>query len=134
MSKCYGFYIEGGCTDLYSMPVNSFTILLLIMERQHQLNTKLTQLIFSKNYIVFEDVTSFETMLGIVPHFGKSIQNGLKPETHDYAVELMKATGFEGALDDFLEARSDLISGDHAGAIYTGVLGFRSTIKVYNKC
>jgi hypothetical protein len=44
--------------------------------------------------------------------------------------ELMKAEGYEGALDEFNEARNDLASGDFKGAIQNACKSFESTLKI----
>ncbi len=43
--------------------------------------------------------------------------------------ELLKAEGFEGALDEFNEARNDLESGDYKGAILNSCKSFESVVK-----
>lgn len=53
----------------------------------------------------------------------------LEVEIHAESVELLSVSGFEGALAEFQQARSDLSSGDHKGAIHTANLALESTIK-----
>ncbi len=59
----------------------------------------------------------------------KADSKWLEAEVHAKAVELTRITGFEGALEEFLEARSNLTAGDYKGAIHTANLALESTIK-----
>jgi len=43
--------------------------------------------------------------------------------------ELLKAEGFEGALDEFNEARNDLTAGDFKGAVHNSAKAFESVLK-----
>ncbi len=43
--------------------------------------------------------------------------------------ELMKAEGFQGALDEFRDARNDMAAGDHKGAIHNACKSFESVLK-----
>ena len=104
-----------------------FYDLLVDYERQHQLNTVNSAYFQQKINIVFEDANLPWRMLD--GRILKVDSKWLETEIHEKAVELMKVAGFEGALEEFLEARSDLISGDHKGAIHTAYLALESTIK-----
>lgn len=53
------------------------------------------------------------------------LENHVLAKTH----ELLKQTGFEGALDEFLAARNDLVSKDCKGAIQNACKAFESTLK-----
>lgn len=53
----------------------------------------------------------------------------LEAEIHAKAAELLSACGFEGALLEFLNARSDLSSGDYKGAIRAANLALESSMK-----
>jgi len=53
----------------------------------------------------------------------------LEVEIHSKVAELFSIQGFEGALAEFQEARSDLSSGDNKGAMTASNLAFESTIK-----
>lgn len=53
----------------------------------------------------------------------------LEAEIHSKAAELLSVRGFDGALAEFQQARSDLSSGDHKGAIHAANLALESTIK-----
>jgi hypothetical protein len=53
----------------------------------------------------------------------------LESEIHTKAAELLSAHGFDGALAEFQQARSDLSSGDYKGAIHAANLAIESTIK-----
>lgn len=53
----------------------------------------------------------------------------LESEIHTKATELLFIRGFDGALAEFQQARSDLTSGDHKGAIHAANLALESTIK-----
>lgn len=53
----------------------------------------------------------------------------LEEEIHSKANELLSISGFEGALAEFQQARSDLSSGDLKGAIHAANLSMESTIK-----
>jgi len=54
----------------------------------------------------------------------------LEEEIHSKAAELLSIRGFEGALAEFQQARSDLLSGDCKGAIHAANLALESTMKV----
>jgi hypothetical protein len=53
----------------------------------------------------------------------------LEEEIHAKTVELLKVRGFEGALAEFQQARSDLSIGDHKGAIHAANLALESSVK-----
>lgn len=53
----------------------------------------------------------------------------LEAEIHVKAAELLSIRGFDGALAEFQQARSDLSNGDHKGAIHAANLALESTIK-----
>jgi len=53
----------------------------------------------------------------------------LEEEIHSKAGELLSVRGFEGALAEFQQARSDLSSGDCKGAIHCANLALESTMK-----
>lgn len=53
----------------------------------------------------------------------------LEEEIHAKAAELLSVRGFEGALGEFQQARSDVSSGDYKGAIHAANLALESTIK-----
>jgi hypothetical protein len=53
----------------------------------------------------------------------------LEAEIHAKAAELLSVNGFDGALAEFQQARSDMSSGDHKGAIHAANLALESTIK-----
>lgn len=53
----------------------------------------------------------------------------LEEEIHSKANELLSISGYEGALAEFQQARSDLSSGDLKGAIHAANLAMESTIK-----
>lgn len=53
----------------------------------------------------------------------------LEAEIHTKAAEFLSISGFNGALAEFQEARSDLTSGDNKDAIYKANLALESTIK-----
>lgn len=53
----------------------------------------------------------------------------LEEEIHAKAAELFAIRGFEGAMAEFQQARSDLSSGDYKGAINAANLALESTIK-----
>jgi len=53
----------------------------------------------------------------------------LETEIHSKAVELLSIRGFEGALAEFQQARSDLSSGDYKGAMHAANLAVESTMK-----
>jgi len=81
----------------------------------------------SKLNVVFEDANLPWRMLE-----GRIIRvdsKWLEAEIHSKAVELLSVRGFEGALAEFQQARSDLSSGDYKGAIYGANLALESTIK-----
>lgn len=48
--------------------------------------------------------------------------------------ELMKVEGFQGALDEFLEARNDLSDGDFKGVIHNACKSFESALKTILIC
>jgi hypothetical protein len=81
----------------------------------------------SKLNIVFEDANLPWRMLE-----GRVLRTDskwLEEEIHAKAVELLKVRGFEGALAEFQQARSDLSIGDHKGAIHAANLALESTAK-----
>lgn len=81
----------------------------------------------SKLNVIFEDANLPWRMLE-----GRIIcvdSKWLEAEIHAKAVELLDVQGFEGALAEFQQARSDLSSGDHKGAIHAANLAFESTMK-----
>lgn len=45
------------------------------------------------------------------------------------AFELLKAEGYEGALDEFKEAHNELLAGDHKGAVHKACNSFESVLK-----
>ncbi len=53
----------------------------------------------------------------------------LEEEIHAKAAELLSVQGFEGALNEFQRARSELSTGDYKGAIHAANLALESTIK-----
>lgn len=53
------------------------------------------------------------------------LQEHVMRRTH----ELLAAARFEGALDEFVEARNDLVGGDYKGAIHNSAKAFESTLK-----
>ncbi|HNU01893.1 MAG TPA: abortive infection family protein [Acidobacteriota bacterium] len=53
----------------------------------------------------------------------------LEEEIHAKAIELIAVAGFEGALHEFLQARSDFSNGDFKGAINSANLALESTMK-----
>lgn len=53
----------------------------------------------------------------------------LEAEVHAKASELLATRGFDGALAEFQQARSDLSTGDTKGAIHAANLAIESTIK-----
>lgn len=53
----------------------------------------------------------------------------LQEEIHAKVTELLSTSGFDGALDEFRNARLDLSSGDYKGAISNANLALESTIK-----
>jgi hypothetical protein len=53
----------------------------------------------------------------------------LEEEIHAKNVELLSIRGFEGALAEFQQARTDLLNGDNKGAIHSANLALESTIK-----
>jgi hypothetical protein len=53
----------------------------------------------------------------------------LASQVLDRSQELMRAEGFLGALDEFTEARNDLVAGDGKGAIHNACKSFESTLK-----
>lgn len=81
----------------------------------------------SKLNIVFEDANLPWRMLE-----GRILQvdsKWLEEEIHAKAAELLSVRGFEGALAEFQQARSDLSSDDYKGAIHAANLALESTIK-----
>lgn len=53
----------------------------------------------------------------------------LEAEIHARAAELLSVRGFEGALAEFQQARSDLSTGDYKSAMHAANLAMESTIK-----
>lgn len=53
----------------------------------------------------------------------------LEAEIHAKAAELLSIRGFDGALAEFQQARSDLLNGDCKGAMHSANLALESTIK-----
>ena len=53
----------------------------------------------------------------------------LEEEIHAKAAELLSVRGFEGAMGEFQQARSDLSSGNYKGAIHASNLALESTVK-----
>ncbi len=81
----------------------------------------------SKLNVIFEDANLPWRMLE-----GRIIRvdsKWLEEEIHSKAAELLSVQGFEGALAEFQQARSDLSSGDCKGAIHAANLALESTIK-----
>jgi hypothetical protein len=77
--------------------------------------------------IVFEDANLPWRMLE--GRIVKIESKWLEEEIHSKVVELFAINGFEGALSEFQQARSDLSSGDTKGAINSSNLAFESSIK-----
>lgn len=61
--------------------------------------------------------------------FIRADSNWIENEVMDKAYELIKAYRFEGALHEFEEARSDLLSGDTKGCILNSGKAFESVLK-----
>jgi hypothetical protein len=81
----------------------------------------------SKLNVVFEDANLPWRMLE-----GRILRvdsKWLEKEIHAKAAELLSVRGFEGALGEFQQARSDVSSGDYKGAIHAANLALESTIK-----
>lgn len=81
----------------------------------------------SKINIIFEDANMPWRLLE-----GRIIKvdsKWLETEIHSKAAELLSIRGFDGALAEFQQARSDLLSGDCKGAMHSANLALESTIK-----
>lgn len=81
----------------------------------------------SKLNVVFEDANLPWRMLE--GRISRIDSKWLEAEIHAKAAELLSVRGFEGALGEFQQARSDLSSGDNKGAIHAANLALESTIK-----
>lgn len=53
----------------------------------------------------------------------------LREQVLNRALELTRASGFEGAYEEFREAQNDLLAGNHKGAIHNACKAFESTLK-----
>lgn len=104
-----------------------FNDLLVDYEKQQQIRTVKSAVFQQKINTVFEDASLPWRMLE--GRILKVDSKWLETEILAKAAELMTVSRFEGALEEFLEARSDLMSGDHKDAIHTANLALESTIK-----
>lgn len=101
---------------------------LLLEDKEQTFNSSADPIKYqSKLNIVFEDANLPWRMLE-----GRILQvdsKWLEEEIHAKAAELLSVRGFEGALAEFQQARSDLSSDDYKGAIHAANLALESTIK-----
>ena len=81
----------------------------------------------SKLNVIFEDANLPWRMLE--GRILRADSKWLEAEIYAKATEFLTVQGFEGALNEFQQARSNLSSGDNKGAIHAANLALESTIK-----
>lgn len=115
--------------DLHSVvidgdPVQSFDI----MESAYNQMSDDNKLSFQKtiNIILEEEEIPWRLADG---HFFKMDTSMLTKDIIIETSELLKAHGFEGALEEYKEARSDFTAGNYKGAIHNSCKSFESVLK-----